>query len=150
MPCAAMWADGLVFGGLRQVKIFNNTRTCYTVYDRSVIIKKAGGFMAVCSLCGGPLDPEGGAVLFTDTRGLPFEVCGKCEERFAVLRASGSQPEALEAEIAAICEAKSRETMAGRKRGAAARLGRALRRALLFALGVLMLAALLFLVYMLT
>lgn len=34
--------------------------------------------MPECSLCKGQLGPEGGEVLFTDYRGIPFEVCGKC------------------------------------------------------------------------
>jgi hypothetical protein len=50
--------------------------------------------MAECSLCGNFMKPGGGAVLFTDTHGIPFEVCGECEMRFEVLQTSRSQPEA--------------------------------------------------------
>jgi hypothetical protein len=35
--------------------------------------------MPDCSLCKETLPQEGGAILFTDRRGVPFEVCGKCE-----------------------------------------------------------------------
>lgn len=44
--------------------------------------------MAECSLCGDALQMEGGAILFTDNRGVPFEVCGKCEEHVDVLHGS--------------------------------------------------------------
>jgi hypothetical protein len=49
--------------------------------------------MPECSLCGALMGPEGGAILFADGRGIPFEVCGKCERVFDVLRTSTSQPE---------------------------------------------------------
>lgn len=49
--------------------------------------------MPECSLCGGPVDPEGGAVLFTDYRGIPFEVCEKCEGYIGMLRNSSGEEE---------------------------------------------------------
>lgn len=50
--------------------------------------------MPDCSLCGNPLNPEGGKVLFTDTSGVPFEVCGECEKRFIALQALHGGPDA--------------------------------------------------------
>lgn len=42
--------------------------------------------MKSCSLCGEELQPDGGAVLFADARGIPFEVCGACEGKIDLLR----------------------------------------------------------------
>lgn len=50
--------------------------------------------MPGCSLCGGPLCEEGGAVLFTDLRGIPFEVCGVCEKKIDLLRHARDEAEA--------------------------------------------------------
>jgi hypothetical protein len=49
--------------------------------------------MADCSLCKDSLQPEGGTILFTDSRGIPFEVCGKCEENINVLHNSTDDAE---------------------------------------------------------
>jgi hypothetical protein len=39
-----------------------------------------------CSLCEGELQPEGGAILFIDSRGIPFETCGTCQQKIELLR----------------------------------------------------------------
>lgn len=52
-----------------------------------------GMYMQECSLCKSALPPEGGAILFADARGVPFEVCGKCEETIGVLRESADDAE---------------------------------------------------------
>lgn len=50
--------------------------------------------MPQCSLCGNEMPPEGGAVLFADSRGIPFEVCGACEAHIDALRCARSDAEA--------------------------------------------------------
>jgi hypothetical protein len=46
-----------------------------------------------CSLCGCPLESEGGTVLFTDHRGIPFEVCEKCTGSVDLLHGSSADEE---------------------------------------------------------
>jgi hypothetical protein len=53
--------------------------------------------MPDCSLCGGPLGEDGGAVLFADARGIPFEVCRECESRFDALREAADDARAQRA-----------------------------------------------------
>jgi len=49
--------------------------------------------MPECSLCGDTMDPNGGAVVFVDGRGIPFEVCGKCEGYFELLQNANFEEE---------------------------------------------------------
>jgi hypothetical protein len=57
------------------------------------IIKYWGVNMSECSLCQGPLQTVGGVILFTDSRGIPFEVCDKCEGYIDVLHNSTNEAE---------------------------------------------------------
>jgi hypothetical protein len=140
--------------------------------------------MPGCSLCNGSIEPEGGAVLFTSSRGIPFEVCCECGKRFDTLQAFRGRPEAeaaldyitqyantiedrdaydavtgyaamapggsaqdIEAEIARIREAKRCANTSAPKPGMLHRLARSIRWALFTILGLLLLAALLYMVY---
>lgn len=49
--------------------------------------------MAGCSLCGSSIEQESGAILFTDKWGIPFEVCGTCEEQVDILQNSKDEAE---------------------------------------------------------
>lgn len=140
--------------------------------------------MPECSLCKTPIEAEGGAVLFTSSRGVPFEVCGECEKRFETLQAYRGRPKAeaaldyinqyangiedkdaytavagfagipvqasaedIAAEIARIRETRRRENAPAPKPGLLKRLAKPARWILFTFIGLLMMAAIFYMIY---
>lgn len=53
--------------------------------------------MPDCSLCGNPMPEESGAVLFVDRTGVPFVICGECEDHIDCYRHAENEQEAAQA-----------------------------------------------------